>query len=47
MKKLKKFAALLRGFFVFGDNCQKEGRNLGDLPVDMRGGGMDKINSDG
>ena len=27
-----------RGFFVFGDNCQKEGRNLGDMPVDMRGG---------
>ena len=36
-----------RGFFVFGDNCQKELRNLGDMPVDMRGGGMAKINSDG
>ena len=34
-------------FVVFGDNCQKELRNLGDMPVDMRGGGIAKINSDG
>ena len=30
--------AALRGFFAFRDNCQKELRNLGDMPVDMRGG---------
>ena len=35
------------GAFAFGNNCQKELRNLGDMPVDMQGGGMAKINSDG